>query len=213
MPLVDVGTQKTGTEFWQASHTNPDVAPLVLSGALGVEDSAQLALVAADDSVTIVQPDLSAGDMLLYDYRVIHRGPANPTGEARPIYYCGPCDPHLWSADLVAAGLLLTGARAVAARVVGYCGRGRWLQFQRTPTARRLRATPSPFWNMTKWRVGSRCVRGCMQCNRIRINNKSRECRTARRGRACRRDRACRRGRVSADSSTADLQPRSNIAP
>ena len=89
MPLVDVGTQKTGTEFWPASHTNPDVPPLVLSGRLGVEDAAQLALV-ADHHVTVVQPDLSAGDMLLYDYRVIHRGPANPTADARPIYYCGP---------------------------------------------------------------------------------------------------------------------------
>ena len=95
VPLVDVAAQKTGTEFWESSHTNPIVPELVLSGALGVAEASQLAAVAAGsgaDGVTIVQPELSAGDMLLYDYRVIHRGPANPTSCARPIYYCGWSD-------------------------------------------------------------------------------------------------------------------------
>lgn len=94
VPLVDVGAQGTGTEFWEASHTNPIVPELVLSGALGVEEASQLAAVAGngEDSVSIVQPNLSAGDMLLYDYRVIHRGPANPTESSRPIYYCGFAD-------------------------------------------------------------------------------------------------------------------------
>jgi ectoine hydroxylase-related dioxygenase (phytanoyl-CoA dioxygenase family) len=92
VPLVDVGTQKTGTEFWPGSHVHPAVPPLVLNGKLGVEDPSQLAAIAGDPNVHVVQPELGAGDMLLYQYRVIHRGPANLSPEPRPIYYCGFSD-------------------------------------------------------------------------------------------------------------------------
>jgi len=74
LPLVDVGAQQSGTEFWEASHTHPAVPPLVLSGALGVEDASQLAVIADDPHVHLVQPNFSSGDLLIYQYRVIHRG-------------------------------------------------------------------------------------------------------------------------------------------
>lgn len=36
-----------------------------------------------------VCPPLRAGDVLLYDYRTLHRGVANPTSRGRPIFYSG----------------------------------------------------------------------------------------------------------------------------
>ena len=92
IPLVDVGVQKSGTEFWPGSHAHPAVPQLVFSGAIGVDDAAQLATIVGDPSVQVVQPQLAAGDMLIYQYRVIHRGPANTTPFARPIFYCAWSD-------------------------------------------------------------------------------------------------------------------------
>ena len=92
IPLVDVGVQQSGTEFWPGSHAHPAVPQLVFSGAIGVDDAAQLATIVGDPSVQVVQPQLAAGDMLIYQYRVIHRGPANTTPFARPIFYCAWSD-------------------------------------------------------------------------------------------------------------------------
>ena len=39
------------------------------------------------DAPSVVQPRLRAGDVLLYDYRVVHRGPANPGPQDRPLFY------------------------------------------------------------------------------------------------------------------------------
>ena len=84
-PLVDVGAHRTGTEFWPASHTDPAAAERA---------KALLAAGRADapEGQRVEQPRLAAGDVLLYDYRAVHRGPANPGPHARPLYYSGWAD-------------------------------------------------------------------------------------------------------------------------
>ena len=92
LPLVSVGMggAHTGTEFWRASHTNPVVKDLAAAGELAVLDAASLPIESAD---SMVQPCLAAGDLLVYDYRVVHRGPANPGPNDRPIFYTVWGDP------------------------------------------------------------------------------------------------------------------------
>ena len=69
---------------------NAEGADAVLAGKLAVLDAAELPA-AKDD---LLQPDdLCAGDVLLYDYRVVHRGPANDGPRARPIFYSVWADP------------------------------------------------------------------------------------------------------------------------
>ena len=93
VPLVDVvPEQHTGTEFWPGSHVHPAVPKLVQTGDLAVEDSSQLPVVSGDPNVHTVLPSLRAGDMLLYQYRVVHRGAANASPHPRPIFYCGWSD-------------------------------------------------------------------------------------------------------------------------
>ena len=76
VPLVDVGTHGTGTEFWPGSHRDASIRTEALGGGL--------ACLATQE---IVQPKLGAGDVLLYNYRVVHRGPENAGPHARPLYY------------------------------------------------------------------------------------------------------------------------------
>ena len=40
-----------------------------------------------------MQPSLDAGDLLLYDYRIVHHGVANPGPHHRPVYYSAWADP------------------------------------------------------------------------------------------------------------------------
>lgn len=89
VPLVDVGAQGTGTEFWPASHRDSSAA--AEAKALLEEDP----LVELPSHREVSQPYLSAGELLLYDYRVIHRGPANPSdGAARPVFYSAWASTH-----------------------------------------------------------------------------------------------------------------------
>lgn len=76
VPLVDVGAHGTGTEFWPRSHRDESIAAAALAGPL---------VCAATQEV--VQPKLRAGDVLLYNYRVVHRGPENQGPHIRPLYY------------------------------------------------------------------------------------------------------------------------------
>eukprot|EP00802_Teleaulax_amphioxeia_P014307 Tamp_14370.p1 GENE.Tamp_14370~~Tamp_14370.p1 ORF type:complete len:318 (+),score=38.11 Tamp_14370:85-954(+) len=92
VPLVDASAQKSGTEFWVGSHAHPSVPQLALSGKIGVSEAETLKEIIGDPDTKIVQPPLGAGDVLIYQYPVIHRGPANPAGEARPIYNCAWAD-------------------------------------------------------------------------------------------------------------------------
>ena len=97
LPLVDVSVLGTGTEFWTGSHLDPRVAELARSGELAVTDASELPV--SDERTdggagAIVKPEgLTAGDVLVYDYRVVHRGPANPGPADRPIFYSVWADP------------------------------------------------------------------------------------------------------------------------
>ena len=89
VPLVDTGVQGgTGTEFWLGSHRDPVVAQLIADEKLSVDDAAQLP-VPAD---RIVKPALTVGDCVVYDYRVVHRGPANGGPSDRPVFYSAWAD-------------------------------------------------------------------------------------------------------------------------
>jgi hypothetical protein len=73
VPLVDVSAQKSGTEFWVGSHLHPAVPQLSQSGELGVAEAEELKKIAGDPDAKIVQPPLGAGDVLIYQYPVVHR--------------------------------------------------------------------------------------------------------------------------------------------
>jgi hypothetical protein len=73
VPLVDVSAQKSGTEFWVGSHLHPAVPQLSQSGELGVAEAEDLKKIAGDPDAKIVQPPLGAGDVLIYQYPVVHR--------------------------------------------------------------------------------------------------------------------------------------------
>ena len=53
----------------------------------GVAAAAMRGALVCPASQEVVQPKLGAGDVLLYDYRVVHRGPANQGPHERPLYY------------------------------------------------------------------------------------------------------------------------------
>eukprot|EP00965_Chrysotila_dentata_P196403 6177548-Pleurochrysis_carterae.AAC.1 len=74
MPLVNVDTMNGSTELRFGSHQWID-------GELGPMPRF------AEHTVQTVAPDLQAGDVLLFDYRTMHRGRANNTTEPRPISY------------------------------------------------------------------------------------------------------------------------------
>ena len=45
------------------------------SGEIGVEDASDLREVSGDRDLQLIQPTLGKGDMLIYQYRVVHRSP------------------------------------------------------------------------------------------------------------------------------------------
>ena len=79
VPLVDVSAQKSGTEFWVGSHLHPAVPQLSQSGELGVAEAEELKKIAGDPDAKIVQPPLGAGDVLIYQYPVVHRCRMRPS--------------------------------------------------------------------------------------------------------------------------------------
>lgn len=85
VPLVDTAEARIGTEFWPRSHE--DLSAAAEAQAL-LEQPAEAAEAAVQASRReVVQPRLRAGELLLYDYRVIHRGPANAGPSSRAIFY------------------------------------------------------------------------------------------------------------------------------
>ena len=76
VPLVDVPARTHGTEFWLGSHLEPHAASLA-------------ATLQYDEDVETVAPAMRRGDLLLFDYRTIHRGRAHPARLAapRPVFY------------------------------------------------------------------------------------------------------------------------------
>lgn len=74
VPLVDVTAAKGPTELRPGSHTKD----VVLGGRL---------LHSGDPRVESARPLLRAGEVLIFDFRVAHRGTANRSAEARPLMY------------------------------------------------------------------------------------------------------------------------------
>jgi hypothetical protein len=83
VPLVDCAAGGARTEFWLGSHRNPVVEEIISRGELAVSNPEELPATAG----SIIRPALSAGDCVIYDYRVVHRGPANSGATARPFFY------------------------------------------------------------------------------------------------------------------------------
>ena len=75
VPLVDVHRRNGPTELRPGSHAAGDVY------AFGRW------LDAGDPRVACVAPELRAGEVLLFDYRVSHRGRANRSDAPRPVMY------------------------------------------------------------------------------------------------------------------------------
>ena len=76
IPLEDVPSEKGPTAFKLGSHRWDHSNPYPTRDDLRALEMAP-----------IVTPTLKKGSLLLYDYRVMHCGGANRTGEIRPIAY------------------------------------------------------------------------------------------------------------------------------
>ncbi|MDX2271928.1 MAG: phytanoyl-CoA dioxygenase family protein [Cyanobacteriota bacterium] len=70
IPLVDLTERNGTTRIWPGSHTRYDQSVEKLSKTLEFQD-----------------PLLKRGSCLLIDYRLIHSGLGNTSGEVRPIFY------------------------------------------------------------------------------------------------------------------------------
>ena len=75
-PLVNVSRRMGPTEFVPASHKPGPVAR-------ALEAALQRGRAPAD----VFSPELSVGDVLVYDQRTVHRGVPNRTKDERPILY------------------------------------------------------------------------------------------------------------------------------
>jgi ectoine hydroxylase-related dioxygenase (phytanoyl-CoA dioxygenase family) len=81
VPLLDIAEDLGPTEFWLASHCTDDARQTFLKeqSALGYEKLLE--------KKNIIGPLLQAGDALIYDYRICHRGTSNLSKAVRPMLY------------------------------------------------------------------------------------------------------------------------------
>jgi len=77
IPLVDVDPNSDGTQFWPESHLDEDA----LSCALRIDHDGDSEFLNSLES-----PGCAAGSLLIFDYRVVHRGRPN-TSRDRPMAY------------------------------------------------------------------------------------------------------------------------------
>lgn len=87
IPLVDVAPNSVGTTFWPRSH-------LSRLGEAMYSAAEERSGTVEDDPIAqseFVSPGCKAGDMILFDARIFHRGNANTADADRPILYamCG----------------------------------------------------------------------------------------------------------------------------
>ena len=83
MPLVDVHASGDGTEFWAGSHTGAG-----LQGARrGIRPDGTLRESAAA-TAPLESPACPKGGVIIFDYRVVHRGRPATQRDERPIAYC-----------------------------------------------------------------------------------------------------------------------------
>jgi hypothetical protein len=83
VPLVDVQRDTQGTQFWPGSHHSLTRRPryraaMQRSGALEADVAAMGAMEA---------PACRAGGLVVFDFRLMHRGLPNDTPQARPVAY------------------------------------------------------------------------------------------------------------------------------
>ena len=81
VPLVEMTKEKGATQFCKGSH--------VLTEKAGEEivwqDSRHKERIGASEEPW--QPEYDVGDVLLFDYRLLHRAVSNPTHHDRPVLY------------------------------------------------------------------------------------------------------------------------------
>eukprot|EP00980_Cylindrotheca_fusiformis_P007480 scaffold1549_cov105-Cylindrotheca_fusiformis.AAC.9 len=82
IPLRDLDEEMGLTEFWLASHCNDEARMALLEGQ-SVDMSNEL----IHKNRNIIGPKLMAGDALIYDYRICHRGTSNISTSRRPMLY------------------------------------------------------------------------------------------------------------------------------
>ena len=76
VPLVDVPASMGPTHFRRGSHAWDHDSPYLTREQRRAQEGAE-----------DVVPELRRGSVLMYDYRVFHRGGANLTGKRRPVAY------------------------------------------------------------------------------------------------------------------------------
>ena len=76
VPLVDVPASMGPTHFRRGSHVWDHDSPYLTREQRRAREGAE-----------DVVPELRRGSVLMYDYRVFHRGGANLTGKRRPVAY------------------------------------------------------------------------------------------------------------------------------
>lgn len=81
VPLLDITEDLGPTEFWLTSHCTDDARQTFLT-----EQSA-MAPTLDETKKNIIGPLLTAGDALIYDYRICHRGTSNLSNTVRPMLY------------------------------------------------------------------------------------------------------------------------------
>lgn len=81
VPLLDITEDLGPTELWLASHCTDDARQTFLKEQSG------LAYEKLMEKKNIIGPLLKAGDALIYDYRICHRGTSNLSKAVRPMLY------------------------------------------------------------------------------------------------------------------------------
>ena len=109
VPLTSIDQALGPTEFWVGSHKESQMKSVqkVLSSAISAAQELQGMqhfpnLLHHDVPTGIVAPSLSKGDVLIYDYRICHRGTQNLSSTVRPMMYLMYARP--WFAEHVNFG-------------------------------------------------------------------------------------------------------------
>ena len=92
IPLVDITENSTGTQFWPGSHLRRSRKrryPEVISRSQKVAQDEQA-------MSEMVAPACPAGGIILFDYRIIHRGLPNAGPTARPLAYAVMATGRAW---------------------------------------------------------------------------------------------------------------------
>jgi ectoine hydroxylase-related dioxygenase (phytanoyl-CoA dioxygenase family) len=81
VPLVEMTAEKGATQFCKGSHTLTEKA----GEAIVWQDVDHKERIGVTEEP--LQPEYDVGDVLLFDYRLLHRAVSNPTEHGRPVLY------------------------------------------------------------------------------------------------------------------------------